>query len=149
LLRVGIPFARTRSDPVNATTDRPTAQELDELSGLLAARPLDHERLIAALRGIEQGLREHARELDRSGGLLDEADKAHRMSLAREDERLRDEVSALLGDVEQFRRDAADGVDDEEIRLRGAALLAGLRGHRDAEASLVLESADTEVGSGD
>jgi hypothetical protein len=134
---------------VNATTDRPTALELDELSGLLAAKPLDHGRLIAALRGIEQGLREHARELDRSGGLLDEADKAHRMSLAREDERLRAEVTTLLADVEQFERDAAHGADDEAIRRRGSALLAGLRGHRDAEASLVLESADTEVGSGD
>ena len=134
---------------MNATTDRPTAPELDQLAGLLAANPLDHERLLAALRGIEQGLREHGRELDRSGGLLDEADKAHRMSLAREDERLRAEVSALLGDVEQFRRDAADGADDEAIRRRGSALVAGLRGHRDAEASLVLESADTEVGSGD
>ncbi|HKB04989.1 MAG TPA: hypothetical protein VKD90_22390 [Gemmataceae bacterium] len=134
---------------MNATTDRPTALELDELSDLLAVHPLDHGKLVDALRGIEQGLHEHGRELDRSGGLLDEADKAHRMSLARQDERLRDEVSALLGDVEQFRRDAADGRDDEAIRRRGSALLAALRGHRDAEASLVLESADTEVGSGD
>ena len=134
---------------MDATTDRPTALELDELSGLLGAGSLNHERLIAALRGIEQGLREHARELDRSGGLLDEADKARRMARAREDERLREEVSALLGDAEQFRRDAADGADDEAIRRRGSAILAGLRGHRDAEASLVLESADTEVGSGD
>src|SRR5829696_2914866 len=133
---------RPGSDPVNATTDRPSAPELEELSALLAGTPLDHGRLLAALRGIEQGLREHARELDRSGGLLDESDKANRMSLAREDERLRDEVSALLGDVERFRRDAADGADDEAIRRRGSAILAGLRGHRDAEASLVLESAD-------
>ena len=134
---------------MNTTTDRPSAPELEQLSGLLAATPLDRGGLVSALRRIEQGLREHARDLDRSGGLLDEADKAHRMSLAREDDRLREEVSTLLRDAEQFRQDAADGIEDEEIRRRGSELLAGLRGHRDAEASLVLESADTDVGSGD
>jgi hypothetical protein len=134
---------------VNATTDRPSAPELDELSGLLAANPLDRGRLLSSLRRIEQGLREHARGLDETGGLLDEAEKANRMSLAREDDRLREQVSALVGDVEQFRQAAADGLTDEEVRRRGSALVAGLRGHRDAEASLLLESADTEVGSGD
>jgi hypothetical protein len=134
---------------VRATTDRPSASELDQLAGLLSAPALDRGELIAAVRRIEQGLREHARELDRSGGLLDEADKARRMSLAREDERLRDEMTVLLRDVEGLRQEASGGADDEGIRRRGSAVLAGLRGHRDAEASLMLESADTEVGSGD
>jgi hypothetical protein len=134
---------------VNAIADRPSAPELEELSGLLAATPLDRGSLVSSLHRIEQGLREHARELDQAGGLLDEADKANRMSLAREDDRLREQVATLVSGVEEFREAALDGLDDEELRRRGSALVAGLRGHRDAEASLVLESADTEVGSGD
>ena len=58
-------------------------------------------------------------------------------------------MSALLRDAQAVRHAAADGSDDEGLRRRGGELLAGLRGHRDAEASLVLENASTEVGSGD
>ena len=134
---------------MNATADRPSALELDQLSQLLNAPALDRGALVAALRRIEQGLREHGRDLDESGGLLDEADKARRMSLSREDDRLREEMTALLADVQDVRRAASDGTDDEELRRRGGQLLAGLRGHRDAEASLVLENSSTEVGSGD
>jgi hypothetical protein len=134
---------------MNATADGPSAGELDQLSGLLTAPDLDRGALVAALRRIEQGLHEHERDLDRSGGLLDEQDKARRMSLSREDDRLRVEMSALLRDAQAVRHAAADGSDDEGLRRRGGELLAGLRGHRDAEASLVLENASTEVGSGD
>ena len=134
---------------MNAIADRPTAVELDELNGLLSATPLDRDALVAALRKIEQGLRERAHVLDQSGGLLDEADKARRMSLAREDDRLREEAAALVRDVQTVRQAAADGSDDDDLRRRGGELLAGLRGHRNAEASLVLESVDTEVGAGD
>jgi hypothetical protein len=134
---------------VNATTDRPSAVELDELNGLLYATPIDRAALVAALRRIEEGLRQHAHNLDRSGGLLDEADKARRMSLSREDDRLREEIAALIEDAQSVRQAAAGGSDEDDLRTRGGELLAGLRGHRDAEASLVLESADTEVGSGD
>ena len=134
---------------MDATADRPSSAELDQLAGLLAADPLDRAGLAACLGRVAHGLREHAAELDRSGGLLDDADKANRMSLAREDERLRDEISALLQQVSDLARDATVAKDDKELRRRGAAVLAGLRGHRDAEASLVLESTDTEVGSGD
>jgi hypothetical protein len=134
---------------MQATADRPTAMELDQLSEILSASMLDRLGLVAVLRQIEQGLREHARDLDQSGGLLDEAEKARRMSLAREDDRLREESTALLADVQDIRRAVNDGSDDMDLRRRGGKLLAGLRGHRDAEASLVLESADTEVGSGD
>lgn len=134
---------------MNTTLDRPSAVELDELAGLLAADPLDRGDLESALRRIGQGLAEHAHDLDETGGLLDESDKVARTSLAREDDRLREEVSALRRDIEEVRQAAADGLEDEELRRRGGELLAGLRGHRDAEASLVLESADTEVGSGD
>jgi hypothetical protein len=133
---------------MNAIADRPTAQELHQLSDLLGAGVLDRRALVATLRQIEHGLREHAHDLDQSGGLLDEADKANRMSLAREDDRLREEVSILLADTEDVRRAARNGSDDELRRYAGQ-LLAGLRGHRDAEASLVLESTATEVGSGD
>jgi hypothetical protein len=134
---------------MNATTDRPTAAELNQLSGLLAATPLDRPTLITRLGEIEQGLRERAGDLDRSGGLLDESDKAHRMSLAREEDRLRDEYGSLLRDLEELRQAASGSTSEEELRARGSALLAGLQGHRDAESSLVLESADTEVGVGD
>jgi hypothetical protein len=134
---------------VNATTDRPSADELNQLSGLLNAPRLDRGALVAALRRLEQGLHEHERDLDQSGGLLDEQDKARRMSLSREDDRLREEMSALLRDAQSVRQAAADGADDEDLRRRGGELLAGLRGHRDAEASLVLENSSTEVGSGD
>jgi hypothetical protein len=134
---------------VSATADHPTAAELDRLANLLAAHQLDRRELTAALDGIGQGLREHAHELDQTGGLLDETDKANRMSLAREDDRLRDEINDLMGRVDGFRQSAVGGANEAELRREGAAVLAALRGHRDAEASLVLENADTEVGSGD
>ncbi len=134
---------------MTATTDRPTAIELDQLAGLLAATPLNRGALAAALRQIEQGLREHGHDLDRSDGLLDEDAKAHRMSLAREDDRLREEGVALLGEVVAFRQAAGAPTTEEDLHQRGSALLAGLRGHHDAEASLLIESFETEVGSGD
>jgi len=134
---------------VNTIADHPTAKELNQLTGLLGNHPLDRGALSEALRRIEQGLREWAEELDRSGGLLSESDKASRPSLAREDDRLRDEIADLLRDVRICRRESDGPGGDDEVRLCASAVLAGLRGHRDAEASLVLESADTEVGAGD
>jgi hypothetical protein len=134
---------------MNAIADRPSAVELDQLAGLLVSESLDRGALAAALRRIEHGLHEHEVDLRRSGGLLDETDKAERMSLAREDDRLLEEVAVLIQDVQAVRDEATDGCNDDELRRRGGELLAGLRGHRDAEASLLLESADTEVGSGD
>jgi hypothetical protein len=133
---------------MSVTTDRPSAAELDELAGLLNAGTLDRRALAAALGRIEQGLTDRTQELDEAGGLLDEGDKAHRMSLSREDDRLREEMSILLRDVQELRA-AGDGLDDDDLRRRGGELLAGLRGHRNAEVGLVLESADTEIGSGD
>jgi hypothetical protein len=137
------------SDTMNATADRPSAIELDQLAGLLSADSLDRAALAAALRRIEQGLHEHEHSLNRSDGLLNEQDKARRMSLAREDDRLRGEMAVLIQDVQAVREAMTDGSDDDALRRRGGELLAGLRGHRDAEASLVLENADTDVGSGD
>jgi hypothetical protein len=134
---------------VSAIADRPSIHELDQLNEVMADAPLDRERVIDVLCGIEQGLLEHARGLDQAGGLLNDDEKAARMSLAREDERLRHEVSHLLREVSDVRRQANGNGNDEELRSRLAHILAGLRGHRDAEASLVLESVGTEVGSGD
>ena len=134
---------------MNATADRPSAVELTQLSQLLNASPLVRADLVAALRRLEQGLREHGRELDRSDGLLNEADKARRMSLSREDDRLRAEGSVLVADIDSLRQAAIGGADEDDLRRRGGALLAGLQGHRDAEVGLVLENADTEVGAGD
>ncbi len=134
---------------MSAIADRPSAIELDQLAGILSAESLDRAAFVAALRRIEQGLHEHEHDLDRWGGLLSEADKARRMSLAREDDRLREGVAILIRDVQVVRDAATDGAGDDELRQRGGELLAGLRGHRDAEASLLLENVDTEVGSGD
>ena len=134
---------------MNATADHPTAAELVLLADLLAANPLDRHELAAVLNQIEQGLRDRGRDLDQAGGLLDETDKANRMSLAREDDRLRDESNALIAQVAAFRQAVGAAADPAELRRQGASVLAGLRGHRDAEASLVLENADTEVGAGD
>src|SRR5918993_84827 len=133
---------------MSVTTDRPSAAELEELTGLLNAAPLDRRALAAALDRIEQGLTDRTQELDEAGGLLDEGDKAHRMSLSREDDRLREEMATLLRDVQDLRA-AGDDLPEDDLRRRGGELLAGLRGHRNAEVGLVLESADTEIGSGD
>ena len=134
---------------MRATADRPSALELDQLADLLAANPLDREHLDATLGSIEQGLQVHAAELDRSGGLLDESDHAARPSLAREDERLREENATLVHDIQLCRESVLSTAAGEEVRRCASAILAALRGHRDAEASLVLESVDTEVGAGD
>ena len=134
---------------MNTIADHPTAEELEQLTRLLAACPLDRGALSHTLLRIEQGLREWAEELAKSGGLLDESDKTARPSLAREDDRLREEIADLLRDARACRREADGPGGDDEVRLCASAILAGLRGHRDAEASLVLESADTEVGAGD
>jgi hypothetical protein len=134
---------------MSATADRPSVVEMNQLSSLLAATPIDRSALATTLRQIERGLRAHGHDLDESDGLLTEADKARRMSLAREDDRLRAEGTALLDCVQAVRQAAADGADEEALRRRGSELLAGLRGHRNAEIGLVLENVDTEVGSGD
>jgi hypothetical protein len=132
-----------------ATADRPTAGELDQLEELAKANPLSRADLAAKLQRIEQGLRDHGRELDRSNGLLDETDKADRMSLAREDDRLRAEGSTLVDELAALRTAATSGTSDDDFRRQIGALVTALRGHRNAESSLVLESADTEVGAGD
>lgn len=134
---------------MSAIADGPSIRELDQLSEINSESPLNREEVVTMLRRIELGLLDHARGLDRVGGLLDEEEKAARMSLAREDERLRHEVSQLIRDVAEIRHEANSDVEDEELHGRLAGVLAGLRGHRDAEASLVLESVATEVGSGD
>ncbi|HKA06256.1 MAG TPA: hypothetical protein VKD71_03295 [Gemmataceae bacterium] len=134
---------------MHATADSTCATEIDQLKKLLAVVPLDRVALLATFRRIEQGLRDWSAELDQSGGLLDESDRAARPSLAREEDRLREEIDKLLREVEACRRETIGPGGDDELRLCASAVLAGLRGHHDAEASLVLESADTEVGAGD
>jgi hypothetical protein len=149
LHRGGRSFTSLGSDTVNATVEHPSAVELDQLHGLMSATLLDRAALVAAVRRIEEGLRQRADDLDRAGGLLDEQDRIQRLSLAREEDRLRDGVADLIRDAETVRQAAVGGSDEDDLRRRGGELLAGLRGHRDAEARLLLESAFTEVGSGD
>ena len=132
-----------------AIADRPTAAELDHLSAILTANPLDRAELTKMLRRIEQGLRAHGDELDRTGGLLDEADRADRAGLDREDVRLREEVTTLLRDAQTVRQESGAGGDEANLIERATCLMTALRGHRDAESSLVLENADGDVGAGD
>lgn len=132
-----------------ATVDRPSAGELDQLMSLLESAPLDRDQISGKLHKLENALRQRRSDLDRAGGLLEDEDRASRMSLSREDDRLRTELTSLADDLNQFRQEVGSSEEDRQLRLRGNALLAGLRGHRDAEASLIIESAATEVGSGD
>jgi hypothetical protein len=132
-----------------ATADRPTAAELDRMATILSSRPIDRAELTKMLRRIEQGLRAHGDELDRTGGLLDETDRADRAGLDREDIRLRDEVTTLIRDAQVIRQESGAGGDETNLIERATSLMTALRGHRDAESSLVLENADGDVGAGD
>jgi hypothetical protein len=131
-------------------TDHPTVADLEQLTQILDSRPLDREGLATVLERIELGLHEHFDALGQRGGLLDESERVHRPSLAREEDRLHEQLGYLVHDAEGLSQAAAGHADDdEELRTHAAGLLAALRGFRDAEAHLVLDSAATEVGAGD
>src|SRR5262249_57142477 len=108
---------------VHATADSPWAPEIDKLKKSLAGVPLDRVALLATFRRIEQGLRDWSAELDQSGGLLDESDRAARPSLAREEDRLREEIDKLLREVEACRRETIGPGGDDELRLCASARL--------------------------
>jgi hypothetical protein len=131
-------------------TDHPTVADLDELTQILNSPPLDRAGLVAVLERIEAGLYAHHDALGQRGGLLDESERVHRPSLAREEDRLHEQLGYLVHDAEGLAQAAAGHADDdEELRAHSAGLLAALRGFRDAEAHLVLDSVATEVGAGD
>jgi len=128
--------------------ERPSGPQLDHLSTTLETQPLDRETLIPQLRQIEGGLRERKLELDQDGGLLDVEEQSNRMSLTREDERLRGELSSLADDVQWAKLEAQGSAEDGQVRDRVRGLVVQMHDHRDSEAKLVIEST-TEVGSGD
>ena len=133
---------------MTVSVESPSALELDQLAKVLETEPLDRETLILQLRRIEGELRERRRELDRDGGLLDVEEQSKRMSLTREDERLRLELSSLADDVQWAKLEAESSAENDQVRDRVQALVLRMQHHRDAEAKLVVEST-TEVGAGD
>ena len=91
----------------------------------------------------------HANELQRFGGLLTKDEEAARPGLAREAERLRQEITSLTsqsGDLSE-RVDGPDG--DRIVRRQAEAFLVALRQQRDEEADVKLESVTTDIGVGD
>ena len=132
-----------------ATIERPSIAELDHLASQVEAEPLDRGQLIVTLRRVESGLRQRGRELERAGGLLDEEEKVARMSLQREEDRLRYDLDQLADQVAWFREEVEVDPGDDSLRAQANTLLLALRSHREAESRLVLESVDTEVGAGD
>ena len=134
---------------MNLTQRHSVLPELEELEHALEAEAPERPELSAALAKIAEALRAHARDLDTSGGLLDEKAVAARPSLGRRAEQLRAEISALEVDAEHLQHELEEGHDDEALLHRTEELLAALRKHSDGEAGILLESTQTEVGAGD
>jgi hypothetical protein len=134
---------------MNSTEKYSVLPELEELEHVLQAEAPERTELSVALAKIAGALRAHARDLDGSGGLLDEKDVAARPSLGRRAEQLRAQVSSLEADAEHLQHEVEAGHDDGELLHRTEELLQALRKHRDGEAGVLLESTQTEVGAGD
>ena len=133
---------------MNATADGPSAGELDQLSGLLTAPNSTGGPWWPPCGGSSMGsTNTSATSTARAGCWTNRTRPGGCPCPARTTGCAR-RCRRLLLDAQSVRQAAADG-SDEDLRRRGGELLAGLRGHRDAEASLVLENAATEVGSGD
>ena len=136
---------------MTATAERALADDIDTLSRLLVTHPIDRAELAAVLDRIAGEVNQHRRELASEGGLLDEDAKIHRPGLARQEDRLHDDSIVLRSDAQALAVEvaSAEPTAEEHLRAEGEALLARLRDQHDRESALVLESIDTEVGSGD
>jgi hypothetical protein len=136
---------------MTATAERALAGDIDVLSRLLVMHPLDRTELASVLDRIAGEVNQHRREMASEGGLLDEDAKVHRPGLGRQEDRLHDDLIVLREEAQALaaRITAADAGAEEHLRAEGEALLARLRDQHDRESALVLESVDTEVGSGD
>ncbi len=134
-----------------ATAERALAEDIDILSRLLVMHPLDRTELATVLDRIAGEVNQHRREMASEGGLLDEDAKVHRPGLARHEDRLHDGLIILREEAQSLavQAAAADAGADEHLRAEGEALLARLRDQHDRESALILDSVDTEVGSGD
>jgi hypothetical protein len=151
-------------------------QQLDRLDRALHVSVVGRERewsdsVAAVLDATAEALRQHREATESPDGLAAEVDltrlsrqvgelcQEHR-DLGRQLAALRDEVrqaaAAFAPDAGLARLDAmplpgkeGPAVDFSALRERAEALLAALRRHVDTEAGLVLESINTDLGTGD
>jgi predicted ATP-dependent protease len=124
--------------------DLPSALDLDLLERSLSARRLDRIELAEILYHIDKALQEHASELDQSGGLLTGKEEAARPSLARQAQRLREQVESLAESSGEL-RDQIQEQGQMAIRQKAREFLKALRKQRDLEADVKLESL-TDIG---
>lgn len=103
----------------------------------------------ADLAAVSEALVRHVAAAEGAEGLFSVVDRT-RPTLLRRLDHLRDEHFGLLQQTEQLRRQLqAKPQDDSALRQRAAALLTALQSHQQAEAELLLESVDTDLGAGD
>jgi hypothetical protein len=145
---------------------------LDSLRQALAADVPGREREWAAAVGdalarVEAALRQHRAAAKAPDGVLAEVDQT-RPTLARQADELRSDHDDFLTQVLALREEvghaaeafqpaasrsgqpgAAGVVDFGATRQRAEQLLAGLQANQEAEAKLVLESINTDLGAGD
>lgn len=101
-----------------------------------------------ALSGVEAALRQHTAAANRPDGALAEVDNT-RPTLARQASALRDEYGALLKQVTMLKQEVQSAADLGLFRRHAEEFLTGLEQSKEAEASLVLESLNTDLGAGD
>jgi hypothetical protein len=126
-------------------TDCPVADP--RLAERALAGAFDRGRFRAALARVEDGLRRRARELDRGGGLLDPGART-RPTLARRERALRRQLSRLRTRAAALHR-LASFRGAPWLRRQVGRLAGDLWELRSAEAGLLLEAMNTDLGVGD
>jgi len=134
---------------------------LDRLDQILTADSAGREQEWAeavggALAGLEATLRRHRAAARRPDGPLAEVDET-RPTLARQADELRSDLDDFLQQLLALRqqvRDTAEAypsgsVDFAGIRQQAEQFLIGLHEKRETETKLVLESVNTDIGTGD
>jgi hypothetical protein len=120
-----------------------------------------------ALDRLELALKQHRAAANAPDGLLAEVDET-RPTLARSAEGLRAEHDQFLAKIAAFHEEVkqaaeafrpgpsssartavASLVDFTALRRRGQEILANVQKHRQAETNLVLDSVNTDIGTGD
>ena len=134
---------------MRATPDRPSVLELERLERALCSEAAPRRQLTSALAGIERALRQHGRDIDRAGGLIDEEQQVARPSLARAAEQLRQHIQELAEEAQALRREAERDVDEDGLMLRSRLLYEALQRLRNAEADIAYEGVETDIGCGD
>jgi hypothetical protein len=129
--------------------DLPSTDDFDRLEQALAGRKLDRANLADILSDLEHALQDHHEHIEESGGLLTHQEEAARPSLARQAEKLRQDLAALADEAADLSERAERPGGEASIRQRALELLGALRQQRDREADLKLESVVTDLGAGD